>query len=104
MLVADVDELLAKLESRRGVEGYMAVQTDLERISALKTQVDETKGEMLQRISRIVVAIKDKVTAVTPLLNDLRGVRLCVPKVVVVPCRLTCFRSAGPRSLYRSGD
>ncbi len=75
----DLDTFLRRLEERKGVAGYMGVQTDLEKVSALKARIDESKGATLQEISRIVEdinrAIKEKKTKLAPAIQALRGLR-----------------------------
>lgn len=75
----DLDEFLRKLEERRGVSGYTAVASDIEKISALKARIDESKGKTLNEISRIVTdinaAIREKKTKLAPAIKELRKVR-----------------------------
>lgn len=54
----DLDAFLRSVEEKKGVSGYTAVQSDLEKISALKARIDESKGKALNEISRIVEDIK----------------------------------------------
>lgn len=50
----DLDEFLRKLEEKKGVSGYTAVASEMEKVSALKQRIDESKGKTLNEISRIV--------------------------------------------------
>ena len=72
---ADVDELLAKLEERRGVAGYTLVESAIDKVSGQKARVDATKGAMLEEISRLVRDIKAQVQSMSPILAELRKVR-----------------------------
>jgi hypothetical protein len=58
----DLAEFLRRLEERKGVSGYTVVQSELEKVSALKQRIDESKGATLNEISRIV----DDINAVRP--------------------------------------
>lgn len=75
----NLDEFLAKLEERRGVSGYKAVQNDLERVSNLKARIDETKGKTLNEISRVVqeinAAIQEKKAKLAPAVKELRALK-----------------------------
>ena len=75
----DMDTFLRRLEEKKGISGYMGVQTDLEKISALKARIDESKGATLTEISRIVDdinrAIKEKKTKLAPAIQVLRNLR-----------------------------
>jgi intraflagellar transport protein 81 len=50
----DLDDFLKKMEDKQGISGYTVVQSEMEKISALKQRIDESKGKTLQEISRIV--------------------------------------------------
>ncbi|KAA0147941.1 hypothetical protein FNF27_06097 [Cafeteria roenbergensis] len=71
----NVDELLAKLEERRGVAGYTLVESAIDKVSGQKARVDATKGAMLEEISRLVRDIKAQVQSMSPILAELRKVR-----------------------------
>ena len=75
----DMDVFLRRLEEKKGVTGYTSVQSDLEKVSALKARIDESKGATLNEISRIVEdinrAIKDKKAKLAPAIQALRAMR-----------------------------
>lgn len=75
----DLDVFLRRLEEKKGVTGYSAVQSDLEKVSALKARIDESKGATLNEISRIVqdinFAIKEKKAKLAPAIQALRQMR-----------------------------
>jgi intraflagellar transport protein 81 len=75
----DLDVFLRRLEEKKGVTGYSAVQSDLEKVSALKARIDESKGATLNEISRIVQdinnAIKEKKAKLAPAIQALRQMR-----------------------------
>ena len=45
------------LEKERGVQGALGVQGELEAVSSQKADIDNTKGQTLDQISRIVADI-----------------------------------------------
>jgi len=57
----NMKEVLAKMESERGVSGYMATQSQLEKISEQKQEVDEAKGQTLESMSRVVTELTQKI-------------------------------------------
>jgi intraflagellar transport protein 81 len=75
----DTDAFLRRLEEKKGVAGYTGVQSDLEKVSALKARIDESKGATLNEISRIVEdinrAIKEKKAKLAPAIQALRVMR-----------------------------
>ena len=75
----DTDAFLRRMEEKKGVSGYTGVQSDLEKVSALKARIDESKGATLNEISRIVEdinrAIKDKKAKLAPAIQALRVMR-----------------------------
>ena len=42
------------IEEKRGISGYSYTQEELERVSALKSEVDEMKGRTLDDMSEMV--------------------------------------------------
>ena len=53
----NAQELAELLAQRRGVGGYLAVQENLEEVSAAKSKLDEEKGAMLQEFSDAIVQL-----------------------------------------------
>lgn len=43
------------IEEKRGISGYSYTQEELERVSALKSEVDEMKGRTLDDMSEMVI-------------------------------------------------
>ena len=75
----DLDDFLRRLEEKKGVTGYTAVQSEMEKISALKQRIDESKGKTLTEISRIVddinAMVRDRKARLQPVIQQLRTVR-----------------------------
>ncbi|XP_067249626.1 intraflagellar transport protein 81 homolog isoform X2 [Chanodichthys erythropterus] len=70
---------LQSLEAQRGISGYSDTQEELERVSAIKSELDEMKGRTLDDMSEMVKklnsVIAQKKTALSPLIKDLRALR-----------------------------
>jgi intraflagellar transport protein 81 len=77
--VGDIDAFLKRLEEKKGVAGYTAVQSDLEKVSKLKSRIDESKSATLQEISRIVEdiqkTIEEKKVVLAPKIKALHASR-----------------------------
>ena len=77
--VGDIDGFLRALEEKKGIAGYTAVAGDLEKVSKLKSSVDESKGATLAEISRIVEdiqrAVEEKKAVLAPKIKALHGAR-----------------------------
>jgi intraflagellar transport protein 81 len=75
----NVQEFNEELEKARGVQGALGVQADLEQVSSNKADVDNTKGQTLDEISRIVANItttlKQKKNKLAPQIKELRAIR-----------------------------
>ncbi|XP_053557709.1 intraflagellar transport protein 81 homolog [Bombina bombina] len=67
------------LEQKRGISGYSDTQEELERVSTLKSEVDEMKGRTLDDMSEMVKKlnsmIADKKSALAPVIKELRPLR-----------------------------
>lgn len=72
-------EQLASLEAKKGVAGYHDTQEELEKVSAIKSELDEQKGKTLEDISELVrtlnATIADKKSALAPVIKELRPMR-----------------------------
>ncbi|XP_015780699.1 PREDICTED: intraflagellar transport protein 81 homolog [Acropora digitifera] len=72
-------EQLASLEAKKGVSGYHDTQEELEKVSAIKSELDEQKGKTLEDISELVrtlnATIADKKSALAPVIKELRPMR-----------------------------
>jgi len=70
---------VSALESRKGVTGFRETQDELEKVSALKSEVDETKGRTLDDMSAMVgqlnKKINDKKSLLAPIIKQLRPLR-----------------------------
>ncbi|KAK3730167.1 hypothetical protein QZH41_016003 [Actinostola sp. cb2023] len=70
---------LAGLENKEGVTGYHDTQEELEKVSAVKSELDEQKGKTLDDISELVctmnATIAEKKSALAPIIKELRPMR-----------------------------
>lgn len=77
--VGDIDAFLKRLEEKKGVAGYTTVMSDLEKVSKLKSRIDESKSATLQEISRIVEdiqkTIEEKKVVLAPKIKALHASR-----------------------------
>lgn len=75
----NVQELLANLEEKKGVSGFRQTQESLEKVSAMKSEVDEKKEQTLQDMSlaveRLTRAIEHKKMTLAPLIREVRPLR-----------------------------
>jgi hypothetical protein len=67
------------LEAKKGVAGYRETQDEIEKVSSIKSELDEMKGKTLDDISemvqRLVMKIADKKSALAPIIKELRPMR-----------------------------
>ncbi|KAJ7994081.1 hypothetical protein DPEC_G00262230 [Dallia pectoralis] len=70
---------LQSTEAQKGISGYSHTQEELERVSAIKSELDEMKGRSLDDMSEMVKklnsTIVEKRTALAPILKELRSLR-----------------------------
>ncbi|XP_010874568.1 intraflagellar transport protein 81 homolog isoform X2 [Esox lucius] len=70
---------LQSMEAQKGISGYSDTQEELERVSAIKSELDEMKGRSLDDMSEMVKklnsAIVEKKNALAPILKELRSLR-----------------------------
>ncbi|XP_012586672.1 PREDICTED: intraflagellar transport protein 81 homolog isoform X2 [Condylura cristata] len=75
----NIQQQLQTTEEKRGVSGYSYTQEELERVSALKSEVDEMKGRTLDDMSEMVKKLNslvaEKKSALAPVIKDLRQLR-----------------------------
>ena len=75
----NVQELVAVLEEKKGVRGYVQAQETLEQVSAAKSELDERKEaklrEMTQTIEELNEVIRSKKASLAPLLKEIRPLR-----------------------------
>ncbi|KAM9328911.1 intraflagellar transport protein 81 homolog [Gastrophryne carolinensis] len=74
-----LQQQLQAIEQKRGISGYSDTQEELERVSALKSEVDDMKGRTLDDMSDMVkklnTVIEDKKSALAPVIKELRPLR-----------------------------
>ncbi|XP_075034432.1 intraflagellar transport protein 81 homolog [Mixophyes fleayi] len=74
-----MQQQLQTVEQKRGISGYSDTQEELERVSILKSEVDEMKGRTLDDMSDMVKKlnsmISNKKTALAPVIKELRPLR-----------------------------
>ncbi|XP_053757981.1 intraflagellar transport protein 81 homolog isoform X3 [Panthera pardus] len=67
------------IEEKKGISGYSYTQEELERVSALKSEVDEMKGRTLDDMSEMVKKlnslVSEKKSALAPVIKELRQLR-----------------------------
>jgi intraflagellar transport protein 81 len=70
---------ISQAEKKGGVMGYHDAQVNLEKVSELKSEKDQQKGEQLQEISGIIQklmnSINEKKTLLAPVIQKLRSMR-----------------------------
>ena len=75
----NVEELVAVLEQKKGVEGYRQAQETLEHVSTAKSELDEQKGLALQEMSTNIQQLNDaiakKKASLAPLIKEIRPLR-----------------------------
>ena len=75
----NTQELVALLEEKKGVRGFVQAQETLEQVSAAKSDLDKEKGmrleEMTRTIEELTAAITAKKTSLAPLLKEVRPLR-----------------------------
>uniref|UniRef100_A0A8C7ZK08 Intraflagellar transport protein 81 homolog n=1 Tax=Oryzias sinensis TaxID=183150 RepID=A0A8C7ZK08_9TELE len=74
-----VQEKLQAVEDEKGISGYSNTQEELERVSAIKTELDEKKGrtldDMSEMVKRLNSLIVEKKSALAPIIKELRSLR-----------------------------
>ncbi|XP_018587006.1 intraflagellar transport protein 81 homolog [Scleropages formosus] len=74
-----IQQQLESIEAQRGISGYSNTQEELERVSAVKSELDEAKGRALDNMSEMVrklnALIAEKKSALAPLIKELRPLR-----------------------------
>uniref|UniRef100_A0AAQ6IMC3 Intraflagellar transport protein 81 homolog n=1 Tax=Anabas testudineus TaxID=64144 RepID=A0AAQ6IMC3_ANATE len=77
-----VQQKLQTVEAEKGISGYSNTQEELERVSAIKSELDEQKGRTLDDMSEMVKKLNsmivEKKSALAPIIKELRSLRqLC---------------------------
>ncbi|XP_069789418.1 intraflagellar transport protein 81 homolog isoform X1 [Narcine bancroftii] len=74
-----VQQQLQVIEAKHGITGFSDTQEELERVSALKSELDEVKGrtldEMSEMIKKLNTLIAEKKSALAPVIKELRPLR-----------------------------
>ena len=75
----NLQEVIAVLEEKKGVRGYVQTQETLEQVSAAKRELDEQKGtklaEMTKTIDELTEAITAKKASLAPLIKEIKPLR-----------------------------
>uniref|UniRef100_G3TTN2 Intraflagellar transport 81 n=1 Tax=Loxodonta africana TaxID=9785 RepID=G3TTN2_LOXAF len=75
----NIQHQLQSIEEKKGISGYSYTQEELERVSALKSEVDEIKGRTLDDMSEMVKKlnslVSEKKSALAPVIKELRQLR-----------------------------
>ncbi|KAJ3319005.1 Intraflagellar transport protein 81 [Boothiomyces sp. JEL0866] len=76
---AEFKQNIQLAEQRSGVVGYHDAQTNLEKVSEMKSEVDQEKGKTLDQISNIIQqltnSINEKKNQLAPVIQNLRALR-----------------------------
>ncbi|NWI95289.1 IFT81 protein, partial [Pitta sordida] len=74
-----IQQQLEAIEEKKGISGYSYTQEELERVSAVKSEMDEMKGQTLEHMSEMVkklnAGIETKRASLAPVLKELRQLR-----------------------------
>ncbi|XP_035233139.1 intraflagellar transport protein 81 homolog [Stegodyphus dumicola] len=74
-----VTKTLAQLEMQKGVSGFHTAQDELEKVSSIKAELDEKKGQTLEEMSVMVqklnLKIAEKKARLAPVIKELRPLR-----------------------------
>ncbi|XP_078237894.1 intraflagellar transport protein 81 homolog [Pogona vitticeps] len=75
----EIQHQLQTIEDKKGISGYSYTQEELERVSAVKSEIDEVKGRTLDNMSEMVkklnALVADKKSSLAPIIKDLRQMR-----------------------------
>ncbi|GFU18327.1 intraflagellar transport protein 81 homolog [Trichonephila clavipes] len=76
---AALSKTLAQLEMQKGVSGFHSAQDELEKVSSMKAELDERKGQTLEEMSVMVqklnIKIAEKKARLAPVIKELRPLR-----------------------------
>nr|XP_054771466.1 intraflagellar transport protein 81 homolog [Lytechinus pictus]XP_054771500.1 intraflagellar transport protein 81 homolog isoform X1 [Lytechinus pictus] len=74
-----IQHRLSKLEAKKGVAGYHDTQEELEKVSTIKSELDDVKGRTLEDMSQLVqklnTSIASKKANLAPIIKELRPLR-----------------------------
>ncbi|OXB84942.1 UNVERIFIED_CONTAM: hypothetical protein H355_016064 [Colinus virginianus] len=74
-----LQQQLQAIEDKKGISGYSYTQEELERVSAVKSEVDGMKGQTLDNMSEMVkklnTMVAEKKSSLAPVIKELRQLR-----------------------------
>ncbi|NXY90753.1 IFT81 protein, partial [Alcedo cyanopectus] len=74
-----IQQQLQALEDKKGISGYSCTQEELEKVSAVKSEVDEMKGrtldDMAEMVKKLNALAAEKKASLAPLIKELRQLR-----------------------------
>ncbi|XP_056144491.1 intraflagellar transport protein 81 homolog [Lampris incognitus] len=74
-----IQQQLQSIEAQKGISGYSDTQEELERVSAIKSELDDVKGRTLDDMSEMVKKLNsmivEKKSALAPIIKELRPLR-----------------------------
>ncbi|NXI30188.1 IFT81 protein, partial [Sterrhoptilus dennistouni] len=74
-----IQQQLQAIEEKKGISGYSYTQEELERVSAVKSEMDEVKGQTLDNMSEMVkklnAMVTEKKASLAPVIKELRQLR-----------------------------
>ncbi|XP_069727059.1 intraflagellar transport protein 81 homolog [Phaenicophaeus curvirostris] len=74
-----LQQQLQAIEDKKGISGYSYTQEELERVSAVKSEMDEMKGRTLDNMSEMVrklnAMVAEKKANLAPIIKELRQLR-----------------------------
>ncbi|NXA03952.1 IFT81 protein, partial [Sapayoa aenigma] len=74
-----IQQQLQATEEKKGISGYSYTQEELERVSAVKSEMDEMKGQTLDNMSDMVrklnAVVAEKKASLAPVIKELRQLR-----------------------------
>nr|XP_009490732.1 PREDICTED: intraflagellar transport protein 81 homolog [Pelecanus crispus] len=74
-----IQQQLQAIEDKKGISGYSYTQEELERVSAVKSEMDEMKGRTLDNMSEMVkklnTMVAEKKASLAPVIKELRQLR-----------------------------
>ncbi|XP_041482844.1 intraflagellar transport protein 81 homolog [Lytechinus variegatus] len=83
-----IQHRLSKLEAKKGVAGYHDTQEELEKVSTIKSELDDVKGRTLEDMSQLVqklnTSIASKKANLAPIIKELRPLRQQAQEMQVV--------------------
>ena len=76
---ARVQQMYSDMEERAGVAGFRVAQSTLEKVSSIKGEIDEKKGQTLQDMAETLKELNERIAskkaALAPIIRELRPLR-----------------------------